>query len=186
MTFLGVVILAVGLSLDAFAISICKGVSVQKVAPKHLFIIGTWFGLAQTMMALLGFILGSGFSVFIQNLEHWLTAVLLILIGINMIIQSHSTPKSLTASFSAKAMLPLAIANSLDALVIGVSFSFLEINIISAALIIGLCTFLFSAVGVKLGNIFGIRLRSHAEITGGVLLILLGIIVFVQHVLYCS
>ena len=186
MTFLGVVLLAIGLSLDAFAISICKGVSVQKVAPKHLLIIGTWFGLAQAMMSLLGFILGSGFSIFIQYLEHWLTAILLVLIGINMIIQSRNEPRSLTASFSAKAMFPLAIANSMDALVIGVSFSLLEINILSAAFIIGFCTFLFSAVGVKLGNLFGIRLRSHAEVIGGSLLIALGIFIFIQHILYCS
>lgn len=185
MSFVEVFIIALGLSLDAFAIALCKGLSVQKIQPKHLLNIGLWFGGAQIIMSMLGFILGSQCSNLLRHLGPWITFGLLLIIGIVMLIESRNEPKSLTASFSAKAMLPLSIANSMDALIVGVSFSFLEINVIQAVILIGLCTFLASAIGIKIGNLFGIRFKSRAEIAGGLILILMAFFtLFKRFMLY--
>ena len=174
MSLFELLIIAVGVSMDAFAIAICKGLSVQNAQPKHLIITGLWFGGAQAIMPLLGFVLGSQFSGFITRIDHWLTFILLGLIGINMILESRKDIKDLNASFAPKVMLPLAIADSIDALAVGVSFAFLRVDILPAVMLIGLCTFLFSAVGVKIGNVFGSRYKSRAEVVGGVILILMG------------
>lgn len=181
MSLFELLIIAVGVSMDAFAIAICKGLSVQNAQPKHLIITGLWFGGAQAIMPLLGFVLGSQFSGFITRIDHWLTFILLGLIGINMILESRKDIKDLNASFAPKVMLPLAIADSIDALAVGVSFAFLRVDILPAVMLIGLCTFLFSAVGVKIGNVFGSRYKSRAEVVGGVILILMGTFILLEH-----
>ena len=167
-------ILAVGLSMDAFAIAICKGLSVERAEPKHLLSAGLWFGGAQAVMPLLGYLLGSGFQSIVDHVDHWIAFVLLAFIGINMIRESREECEHVDSSFSARAMFPLAIADSIDALAVGVSFAFLEVKILPAVLLIGVVTFLFSAAGVKIGNRFGAKYRAKAELAGGIILILMG------------
>ncbi len=186
MNLLELLVIAVGVSMDAFAISICKGLSVQNAQPKHLLITGLWFGGAQAIMPLLGFVLGSQFSGFITRIDHWLSFFLLGLIGINMILESRKEIEDLNASFAPKVMLPLAIADSIDALAVGVSFAFLRVDIFPAVILIGICTFLFSACGVKIGNVFGSRFKSRAEVAGGVILILMGIFILLEHLGYLA
>lgn len=186
MNLLELLVIAVGVSMDAFAISICKGLSVQNAQPKHLLITGLWFGGAQAIMPLLGFVLGSQFSGFITRIDHWLSFFLLGLIGINMILESRKEIKDLNTSFAPKVMLPLAIADSIDALAVGVSFAFLRVDIFPAVILIGIFTFLFSACGVKIGNVFGSRFKSRAEVAGGVILILMGIFILLEHLGYLA
>lgn len=174
-------VIAVGLSMDAFAIAICKGLSVEKAEKKHLLITGLWFGGAQALMPLLGFLLGTGFQSLIEQIDHWIAFILLGLIGFSMIKESQEESKSMDASFSAKVMFPLAIADSIDALAAGVTFAFLDVDIIPAVLLIGVITFAFSAAGVWLGNRFGEKYRSKAELTGGIILILMGVKILLEH-----
>lgn len=174
-------VIAVGLSMDAFAIAICKGLSVGKIEKKHLMITGLWFGGAQAIMPLIGYLLGTGFQSLIEQIDHWIAFVLLGLIGLEMIKESREQCKSLNASFSAKVMFPLAIADSIDALAAGVTFAFLEVNIIPAIVLIGMITFGFSAFGVWLGNCFGEKYRARAELTGGIILIVMGVKILLEH-----
>lgn len=173
--------IAAALSMDAFAIAICKGLSVEKIERKHLVITGLWFGGAQALMPLLGYLLGTGFQSFIERIDHWVAFVLLGVIGLGMIKESREKCKSLDASFSARVMFPLAIADSIDALAAGVTFAFLEVKIVPAVLLIGGITFAFSAFGVWLGNRFGERYRSKAELTGGIILIIMGTKILLEH-----
>lgn len=168
-------LIALVVSVDAFAISICKGLSVQKISVRHWVITGLWFGGAQAVMPLLGYLLGNGFHRWIESVDHWISFALLILIGINMIKESREESKCLDCSFAVKAMLPLAIADSIDALAVGVVFAFEDVSILPAVALIGCTTFIFSAVGIKIGNLFGERYRAKAECIGGIVLILLGI-----------
>jgi len=181
MGFVELFILAVGLSMDAFAISICKGLSVPKIEKKHLIITGLWFGGAQAVMPLVGYALGTGFQSFIEQFDHWIAFALLGIIGVGMIKESREECKCLDSSFSPKVMLPLAIADSIDALAAGVTFAFLKINIFPAVVLIGITTFVFSAAGVRLGNKFGAKYRSRAELTGGIILILMGTKILLEH-----
>lgn len=181
MGFWELVIIAVGLSMDAFAISICKGLSVGKVEKKHLVITGLWFGGAQALMPLLGYLLGTGFQSMIEQFDHWIAFVLLGIIGLGMVKESRETSCPLDASFSAKVMFPLAIADSIDALAAGVTFAFLEVRIIPAIILIGVTTFAFSALGVRLGNRFGEKYRARAELAGGIILILMGVKILLEH-----
>lgn len=174
-------VIAVGLSMDAFAIAICKGLSVEKAEVRHLLITGLWFGGAQALMPLLGYLLGTGFQSLIEQIDHWIAFVLLVLIGVGMIKEAKEQSKPLDASFSAKVMFPLAIADSIDALAAGVTFAFLEVKIIPTIVMIGTTTFVFSAFGVWLGNRFGEKYRSKAELTGGVILIIMGIKILLEH-----
>ena len=180
MNFVELLIIAIGVSMDAFAIAICKGLSVKKLESKHLIITGLWFGGAQALMPLLGYFLGGSFSSFIESIDHWFSFGLLVLIGINMIKESKEETETLNDSFSAKVMFPLAIADSIDALAVGVTFAFQEVNIFPAVCLIGITTFLFSAVGVKIGNRFGCRYKSRAEFTGGLILILMGLLILLE------
>lgn len=157
-------LIAVGLSMDAFAIAICKGLSVGKIENKHFIITGLWFGGAQAVMPLIGYLLGTGFQSFIEQIDHWISFVLLGIIGLGMIKESREQCKPLDASFSAKVMFPLAIADSIDALAAGVTFAFLDVKIIPAIILIGVITFAFSAFGVWLGNRFGERYKAKAEL----------------------
>ncbi len=173
--------IAVGLSMDAFAIAICKGLSVGKIEKKHFIITGLWFGGAQAIMPLLGYLLGTGFQSFIEQIDHWIAFVLLDMIGLGMIKESREQSKPLDASFSAKVMFPLAIADSIDALAAGVTFAFLEVNIIPAIVLIGIITFACSAFGLWLGNRFGEKYRAKAELVGGIILIIMGVKILLEH-----
>lgn len=181
MNYFELIIIAVGVSMDAFAISICKGLSVEKAERKHLLSAGFWFGGTQALMPLLGYFLGNSFQSLIEHVDHWLSFALLAIIGINMIRESRGEIEKLDASFSAKAMFPLAIADSIDALAVGVTFAFLEVQIIPAILLIGITTFLFSAVGIKIGNKFGAKYKSKAEFVGGLILIIIGLLILLEH-----
>lgn len=176
-------IIAVGLSMDAFAVSVCKGLSVQKVQPKHLALTGAWFGGFQALMPLIGFFLGVSFADFVSGVDHWIAFILLGIIGGNMIKESShkEEPENLTPDFSFRTMLALAVATSIDALAVGVTFSFLHVNIWKAVLIIGITTALFSAAGVLIGNFFGSRWKSKAEFAGGFILVAMGLKILLEH-----
>lgn len=175
-------LIGVGLSMDAFAVSICKGLSVQKLSLRHNLIAGAWFGGFQAMMPLLGFLLGVSFQQLIASVDHWIAFVLLALIGINMIREAGSgEEEAVDASFSAKAMFPLAVATSIDALAVGVTFAFLRVDILPAVLLIGLTTFVCSAMGIQIGHLFGSRFKAKAEFLGGVVLVLMGLKILLDH-----
>lgn len=175
-------LIAVGLSMDAFAVSVCKGLSVKRATVRQALCVGVYFGGFQALMPLLGYLLGTQFESLITSVDHWIAFVLLSLIGGNMIRESFKEEaESLDASFSFKAMLPLAVATSIDALAMGVTFAFLQVNIIPAVLFIGVITFALSAAGLKVGNVFGAKYKSHAELFGGVVLVLMGIKILLEH-----
>lgn len=184
MGIIELILLSVGLAMDAFAVSICKGLSVRELKPKHGLIAGAYFGGFQALMPLIGWLLGRQFEELIKSVDHWIAFGLLVLIGANMIRESFGGDDEQNASFSFKAMLPLAIATSIDALAVGVTFAFLEVNIVLAITLIGVITFAISAAGVKIGNAFGTRFKSKAEFAGGVILILLGIKILVEHLFF--
>ena len=175
-------ILAVGLSMDAFAVAVCKGLAMQKMNWRHAIIIGLYFGGFQAAMPSLGYILGIGFQSYIQAVDHWIAFVLLGIIGINMIKESREDEdEELNASFDVKTMLALAVATSIDALAVGVTFAFLHVNIVWAVTFIGCTTFILSAIGVKVGNVFGMKYKSKAEFVGGLILVLMGIKILLEH-----
>ena len=184
MEIIELILLSVGLAMDAFAVSISKGLSVRELKPKHGLIAGAYFGGFQALMPLIGWLLGRQFEELIKSVDHWIAFGLLVLIGANMIRESFGGEDEQNASFSFKAMLPLAIATSIDALAVGVTFAFLEVNIVPAITLIGVITFAISAAGVKIGNVFGTRFKSKAEFAGGVILILLGIKILVEHLFF--
>ena len=175
--------LAVGLSMDAFAVSICKGLSVSKVCPKHMLICGLYFGGFQALMPLIGYLLGVNFRSMIASVDHWIAFVLLSLIGANMLRESFSKDKdeNVDASFGVKTMLLMAVATSIDALAVGVTFAFLNVAIVPAVSFIGITTFIFSAAGVLIGNIFGAKWKKKAEFAGGAILILIGLKILIEH-----
>lgn len=176
-------ITAVGLSMDAFAVAICKGLSVRTVKLKHMLITGLWFGGFQALMPLIGYLLGRNFKDAIERFDHWIAFLLLGIIGINMIRESFSCAEcgEHNDRFDVKTMFPLAIATSIDALAVGVSFAFLGVEITPAVTFIGCITLLLSALGVKLGNVFGARYKSRAELAGGIILILMGAKILLEH-----
>ena len=175
-------IIAVGVSMDAFAVSICKGLSVRTLQQKHSAATALWFGGFQALMPLIGYFLGISFADFVANVDHWIAFVLLGIIGSNMIKESFSKDEcEYSPDFSAKAMFPLAVATSIDALAIGVSFAFLQVNIWKAVLFIGLTTGLFSAMGVWIGKWFGCRYKSKAEFAGGFILVAMGVKILIEH-----
>jgi len=183
MTILELLILSVALAMDTFAVGICFGLSMPKVILRKALIIGLYFGVFQAVMPLLGFLAASLFSEYIIAYDHWVAFALLCFIGGKMIYGSFKKDETTNdeASVKPKIMLPLAVATSIDALAVGVSFSFLKVNILSAVLIIGVTTFLISIIGVKIGNIFGAKYKSKAEFAGGVLLILIGTKILLEH-----
>ena len=181
MGFWELVVLAVGLSMDAFAVSICKGLALQRVSWKECCIAGAWFGGFQALMPLIGFFLGTQFRFMIEKCDHWIAFALLTIIGINMIRESRGSGDELNSSFSFRSMLPLALATSIDALAVGVTFAFLNVNIVPAVCFIGSITFILSAVGVKIGNVFGLKYKSRAELAGGIVLILMAVKILLEH-----
>lgn len=178
------ILTGVALSMDAFAVSIGKGLSVSSLRPRHSLIVGAYFGGFQALMPLLGFLLASTFAEYIRRFDHWIAFALLVLIGANMIRESLSGDEEKTdASFGVKTMLPLALATSIDALATGVTFAMTQTNIWIAIAIVGTTTFVFSAVGLKIGNVFGNKYRSKAELLGGIILILMGIKILIEHLM---
>ncbi len=176
-------ILAVGVSMDALAVAICKGLSIQKLKLKHCLIIGAWFGIFQALMPTIGWALGSAFTNLVEAVDHWIAFVLLAIIGGNMIREalSRDDDEGCNPSLAFGTMLMLAIATSIDALALGVTFAFLRVKVLAAVLSIGLCTFVISAVGVKIGNVFGKKFKAKAEFFGGAVLILIGLKILLEH-----
>lgn len=174
MTVFDLILIAVSLSMDAFAVSICKGLSVCRIRLNHALVCGLWFGGFQALMPALGYFLGDRFSSFLTKFGPWVAFALLAIIGANMVKESFGEEESLNDDFSLTAMFPLAVATSIDAFAVGVSFAAMQVRILPAALLIGFITFLFSAAGVKVGAVFGCRYRAPAERAGGVVLILIG------------
>lgn len=174
--------LAVGLSMDAFAVAVCKGLAMRKISMRKAAIVGLWFGGFQGLMPLIGYLLGVQFKDKITAIDHWIAFVLLGIIGINMIRESREQEEEEGSdSLAAADMLVLAVATSIDALAVGVTFAFLNVNIIAAVSFIAVITFTLSAVGVKVGNVFGTRYKSRAELAGGIILILLGTKILLEH-----
>ena len=179
-------ILAAGLSMDAFAVSVCKGLAMKKAGAKELCIVGCWFGGFQALMPLIGYLLGTAFEQYITSFDHWIAFALLTLIGANMLREAFSKDEeeSAGASLSFGTMLVLALATSIDALAVGITLAFLVESIgylIFAVLSIGIITFILSAIGVRVGNLFGVKYKKGAVISGGVILILLGVKILLEH-----
>ena len=184
MDLLSLFLIAVGLSMDAFAVSVCKGLATPKYKLKYSMICGAWFGGFQALMPAVGYLLGVNFKKYITAIDHWIAFVLLALIGFNMIREAlKNDDEGADPSLTAKSMSLLAVATSIDALAIGITFAFLDVNIVAAVLFIGVCTFVISAAGVKIGSAFGTRFKSKAEIAGGAILIILGLRILVEHLM---
>ena len=174
--------LAIALAMDAFAVSICKGLATGKVRIKHMVIAGVWFGGFQALMPLIGYFLGKAFEKYITSLDHWIAFILLALIGAMMIKESFEKDEEADGSLSPKTMVVMAIATSIDALAIGISFGVLpDVNITLAVALIGIITLALCMVGVKVGNIFGAKYKSKAEFAGGIILVLLGTKILIEH-----
>ncbi|MDD5946020.1 MAG: manganese efflux pump MntP family protein [Clostridia bacterium] len=178
-------ILAVGLAMDAFAVSICKGLSLGRTRLGHCVTAGVYFGGFQALMPLVGYLLGIRFQVLIQSIDHWIAFVLLFIIGFNMIREAREEEEC-SAAMDFRAMLPLAVATSIDALAVGVTFAFLNVDIVPAVTFIGVVTFVMSAAGIKIGSAFGIRYKAKAEILGGAVLILMGLKILLEHLGFLS
>lgn len=173
-------ILAVGLSMDAFAVSVCKGLSLGKINGKHMCIAGLWFGGFQALMPLIGYFLGTFLADMVTKYNHWIAFVLLAFIGGNMIKEALGEEEKVDASMTVQSMFLLAVAISIDALAVGVTFAFLDVMIVPAVSFIGIVTFVLSAVGVKIGSIFGTKYQSKAEFCGGLILICIGLKILLE------
>lgn len=173
--------IGVGLSMDAFAVSVCKGLSAGRARPGQHLATGAWFGGFQVLMPLLGFLLGVRFQAVIASVDHWIAFVLLASIGGKMIWEAMGEQARLDGDFGPRSMLPLAVATSIDALAVGVTFAFLRVQIVPAVALIGCITFCLSALGVWVGAVFGSRFQKRAEITGGMILILMGLKILLEH-----
>ena len=182
MGLLELFILAVGLSMDAFAVSVCKGLAMPKITLKKTLIVGIWFGGFQALMPALGYLLGVQFRDKITAIDHWIAFILLGLIGANMIKEAYSGEcEQENDSLDFRTMFLLAVATSIDALAVGITFAFLNVHLLWAVSFIGVTTFTLSAIGVKIGNIFGTRYKSKAELAGGIILIVLGCKILLEH-----
>lgn len=179
--------LALGLSMDAFAVSICKGLAIQKLTVKKSAIVGVWFGGFQALMPAIGYMLGIQFRDKITAIDHWIAFILLGIIGVNMVRGAVCDSKGDNSeesneSLAVREMFVLAVATSIDALAVGITFAFLNVNIFAAVSFIGVITFIFSMIGVKIGNVFGTKYKSKAELAGGITLILLGSKILFEHI----
>ena len=184
MGFVELLLLAIGLSMDAFAVSICKGLATKEVSVREMCTAGIWFGGFQALMPLIGYLLGTTFADAITGFDHWIAFALLAFIGGNMVREAFSKQEEdedVNDSFGAKTMFIMAVATSIDALAVGVTFAFLKVQIIPAIGFIGIITFLFSFCGVKIGNLFGGRYEKKAELIGGIILILIGVKILLEH-----
>ena len=177
-------IIAVGLSMDAFAVAVCKGLSMRRATLKNALIVGLYFGVFQAAMPLIGYFLGVSLADQITSYDHWIAFALLAIIGGKMIYESFhkdADGEDEGGEVTFQKMLPLAVATSIDALAVGVSFAFLRVSIFPAVTFIGVVTLTLSMLGVKIGNIFGAKFKSKAELAGGVILILMGTKILLEH-----
>ena len=182
MGLLELFILAAGLSMDAFAVSVCKGLAMPKITLKRTMTVGLWFGGFQALMPAAGYLLGVQFRDKITAVDHWIAFILLGLIGANMIKEACSGDcEEENESLDIRTMFLLAVATSIDALAVGITFAFLDVHLLAAVSFIGITTFTLSAAGVKIGNVFGTRYKAKAELAGGVILILLGLKILLEH-----
>ena len=183
MSFVEILLIGIGLSMDAFSVSICKGLTTKRFSWKMALSCGLWFGFFQALMPVIGYFLGAQFQHYIEAYDHWIAFGLLVLIGANMIREAiwGSDDQNNNGALDFKTMLLLAIATSIDALAVGVSFACIQVKIWSSVLIIGVTTFVFSVVGVKIGNAFGSKFEKSAEVIGGIILILIGLKILLEH-----
>lgn len=182
MSLLSLCLLAVGLSMDAFAVSICKGLAMKIITPKKACIVGLWFGGFQALMPIIGYIFGNRFEQYITAIDHWIAFILLSIISLSMMKEALSKEEEdVNDSLDIKTMFLLAVATSIDALAVGITFAFLQVDIIPAVSFIGITTFVLSSIGVKVGNLFGIKYKSKAEFAGGIILIIIGIKILLEH-----
>lgn len=193
MNFITLMILAIGLSMDAFAVSICKGLSMKKISIRNMIIVGLWFGIFQGMMPFIGYILGVQFEAYIEEVSSWIAFILLALIGLNMIREacSKEEEEDENESLQVKEMFVLAIATSIDALAVGITFACVPVavtaklsafmNTVIGCILIAVMTFTISMAGVKIGNVFGTKYKNKAEFAGGAILVLLGVKILLEH-----
>ncbi len=181
MSILSISLIALGLAMDAFSVAICKGLSMKKFELKKSVIIGLYFGIFQGIMPIIGYLLGGTFADVIEKYDHWIAFGLLLFIGINMIREAFDKDEEVNDKVDFKSMIWLAIATSIDALTVGITFSFLKVNIWFAALLIGMITYILSIIGVIIGSKFGAKYKAGAEVTGGIILIIMGIKIVVEH-----
>ena len=182
MSFVELLLIAIGLSMDAFSVSICKGLTTKKFSWRMALVCGLWFGFFQALMPIIGYFLGAQFQEMIEAYDHWIAFGLLFLIGANMIREAvWGKEESQDGSLGFKTMLLLAIATSIDALAVGVSFACIRVKLWSSVIVIGLTTFAFSVLGVKIGNVFGYKYERSASIVGGIILILIGLKILLEH-----
>lgn len=182
MELLEILLIAIGLAMDAFAVSVCKGLSMKKMNWKKALIIGGYFGFFQALMPIIGYFLGSTFENLVTKIDHWIAFGLLVLIGTNMLKEAFANDEeNYNDDVNFKTMIVLAVATSIDALAVGITFAFLQANILISAIVIGTITFLISVVGVKIGNKFGDKYERKAETVGGLILIFMGIKILFEH-----
>lgn len=179
MNILDILLISISLAMDAFAVSICKGFSIKKINLKYILIIAFYFGLFQALMPIIGYYLGIGFKDYIEFIDHWLAFILLGILGINMLLDKDK--EKVDSSYDFKSMIGLSIATSIDALVVGITFSFFNTNLLQATSIIGITTFIICFVGVIIGNRVGNKIGNKANIFGGVALILIGLKILIEH-----
>lgn len=176
-------ILAVGLSMDAFAVSVCKGLAMERPTWRRAVVPGLWFGAFQGLMPLLGWLLGSRFAQYITAVDHWIAFALLVILGVNMLREARCADDGeADASLGVRTMLAMAVATSIDALAVGITFAFLEVAIVPAVCFIACVTFVISTLGVKVGALFGDRFQAKAEALGGIILVVLGVKILLEHV----
>ena len=180
LSFLELLLIAVGLSMDAFAVSICKGLSLKRLKVRHAALVGLYFGGFQALMPMIGWALGYRFERVIASVDHWVAFFLLAVIGVGMIRESRES-EELNDDLSFRTMVILAVATSIDALAVGVTFAFLQVSVLPASALIGVTTFLLSALGIWVGSVFGARFKSGSELAGGVILILIGLKILLEH-----
>ena len=177
-----IILISIGLAMDAFAVSICKGLSMKKINWKSTIIIAIYFGIFQAIMPVFGYLLGSSFSVIVQKIDHWIAFILLAIIGGNMIKESKDDEtEKRNDKVDFKTMILLAIATSIDALAVGITFAFFKVNIVVSITIIGIITFILSFIGVIIGNEFGDKFQNKAEFIGGMILIIIGLKILLEH-----
>ena len=182
MGIIELLLIGTSLAMDATAVSICKGLSMKKLSKKQAVIIALYFGIFQALMPTIGYALGVSFKDFVESIDHWIAFTLLLVIGINMILETFkNNSETSNDKVDFKTMIPLAIATSIDALAVGITFAFLETPIIEAITIIGFTTMIISIAGVVVGNFFGGRYKHKAELVGGIILVLLGLKILIEH-----
>lgn len=184
MSIIELIIIAVGLSMDAFAVAVCKGLSMKRYSLKDALVIACYFGGFQALMPSLGYYLGIRFKQYIVSFDHWIAFVLLVLIGLNMVKEAKEKNCESNSSTDFKTMVILAVATSIDALTVGITFAFLSVRIVPAVSLIGAITFVLSYTGVKTGNVFGLKYREKAELTGGIILIAMGVKILIEHLFF--